>query len=312
MTLTQTSAVADPKDVRLQLSGLDDSILNPAATVCSGVAPVSCSPTFVGDEPVWEFADTFTGNGQSATLELTVQKRCSGVQELVATAYFDDNCHDDDTSDDTCSTSSSATPAVLTGGNVHVEATPQTVVAESSTVAWRIIVTNRGAGAARNVWVDAALGSGLGFIDALVDDMSGVTVTSDQDHAGNAINGATVAISSLAAGTRRTITLQARLNSCTNLTLDATASHGCSGFDCQTSVTSSASVEAPAPQVTSSVTLSSPITSCESSTAEIVVRNVGQSSVSDHPAGRHPASWSFLHSRFDPLAARRRRVERTG
>ena len=66
-----------------------------------------------------------------------------------------------------------------------------------------------GTGAAVNAWVDLVLGSGLqyehGVTPATVDDMTGVTVTADQDHQGNPVNGCTISISEMTAGARARI-----------------------------------------------------------------------------------------------------------
>jgi uncharacterized repeat protein (TIGR01451 family) len=196
LTLSQTSNTADPKDVRLVLSGLNYYVVNPAATVCSGaVAPTSCTPAMVGDDYVWYFAGGFTGSGQNAVLQLQVQKRCTGSSgDLVATAYFDDNCNDDGTYDDTCSVTATETPALLLSGDLLIEKNPEVVYATSNTIQWKIYLTNRGSGTAYNVWFDDVLGAGLDYQSAVVDDMTGVTVTADQDHNGSSINGCTISI----------------------------------------------------------------------------------------------------------------------
>ncbi|MDY6989672.1 MAG: choice-of-anchor Q domain-containing protein [Thermodesulfobacteriota bacterium] len=281
ITLTQTSSTADPRDVRLVLSGLNYYVVNPAATICGGVAPVSCTPSIVGDDYVWEFGDAFTGSGQSATLQLDVQKRCGGTGALDATAYFDDNCNDDATYDDTCSATATEWP-VLLSGDLLIEKTPETYYAVTNQVQWEIYLTNRGTGNAYNVWVDDVLGSGLlyehGVNPVVVDNMTGVTINDSLDHNGGAINGASVEITSMAAGERRQITFIARQIDCNNLTNDVTANWGCIGVDCQTGVTDNSIVNIPAPHLinTNTITPAGGVDACSSPDGFITIRNAGQ------------------------------------
>jgi uncharacterized repeat protein (TIGR01451 family) len=279
LTLSQTSSSAIPKDVQLVLSGLNYSVVNPVAAVCSGVAPVSCTPTIVGDDYVWTFGDGFTGSGQQATIEVAVQKRCAGTGDLVATAYFDDLCNDDATPNRTCSASATATPAILSSADLLIDKTPETFQASTSSVQWVIYLTNRGAGTAYNVWVDDLLGSGLDYQSAVVDTMTGVTIVADQDHSGSPINGATIAISQMAPGERRAITLQALLVDCDNLTNVANASWGCAGVACQPVVTDTSTVELPAPLLVATSSVTSPVQSCSAPDGMITLRNAGQATV---------------------------------
>ncbi|MEW6366480.1 MAG: CARDB domain-containing protein [Acidobacteriota bacterium] len=277
LTLSQTSAVANPRDVRLVLSGLNYYIVNPAAVICSGaVAPTSCTPAIVGDDYVWYFADGFTGSGQSATLQMDVQKRCTGGGDLTATAYFDDQCNDDATYDDMCSVSGTDSPLVLLSGDLLIEKTPEVYYAATNTIVWKIYLTNRGTGVAYNVWVDDVLGSGLDYVSAVVDNMTGVTITADQDHNGGAINGATISIAQITAGARREITFTALLIDCDNLTNDVTSSWGCGGLDCQTAVSDSSTVEIPAPLLVNTNVVTTPADSCSSPSGMITVKNAGQ------------------------------------
>ncbi len=277
ITLTQDSNIADPKDVRLVLSGLNYYVTDPAATVCGGsVAPVSCTPTLVGDDYVWEFADGFTGAGSSATLQMTVQKRCTGSGDLVATAYFDDNCNDDGSYDDTCSTTAVETPALLLGGDLLIEKNPEVYYASETMVAWKIYVTNRGSGNAYNVWIDDTLGAGLAFDSASVSPNTGVTVTANQDHNGGAINGATIAIDMMTPGERREITFNADQIDCDNLTNNVSASWGCVGIDCQTVVTDDSIVKLPDPLLINTNNVTTPIDVCSTVDGTITLKNAGQ------------------------------------
>ncbi|TFG85653.1 MAG: DUF11 domain-containing protein, partial [Chromatiales bacterium] len=277
LTLTQTSATATPKDVRLVLSGLNYYVVDPAATVCSGaVAPTNCTPAMSGDDSVWYFADGFSGSGQQAVLQLTVQKRCSGGGDLSAAAYFDDNCNDDGTYNDTCSANATETPALLLNGDLLIEKNPEVYYAATNTVEWKIYFTNRGSGSAYNVWLDDVLGAGLDYSSAVVNNMTGVTVTADQDHEGSAINGCTIAISEMTAGQRREVTFQATLLSCNNLTNDVSTSWGCVGVNCQTAVSDHSTVAIPRPLLLNTNVVTTPADACSSPSGMITLKNAGQ------------------------------------
>ncbi len=281
LTLTQTSSTVSPKDVRLVLSGLNYYVVdatNPAAITCLGdVIPLSCLPTIDGNgDYIWNFEDGFTGSGQQAVIQLTMQKRCSGLGNLDATASFDDLCHDDAVSDGSCTVSASETPALLLSGDLIIEKTPEVYYGTSNTAQWTIYVTNRGTGTAYNVWVDDLLGAGLHYSSAVVDDMTGVTVSGNLDHAGTVINGATIAISDMTAGERRAITFVADIVDCNNLTNDVSTSWGCIGQNCQVAVADSATVEIPAPMLVHTNVVTNPVDACSAPEGSIIVRNAGQ------------------------------------
>jgi uncharacterized repeat protein (TIGR01451 family) len=277
ITLTQSSGTANPKDVRLVLSGLNYYVVNPAATICGGdVAPTSCTPVQVGDDYVWYFADGFNGGGQTAVLQMTVQKRCTGSGDLAATAYYDDNCHDDANYDDSCSVTATETPGLLLNGDLLIEKTPEVFYAATNTILWKIYITNRGSGSAYNVWVDDVLGSGLDYVSAVVNNMTGVTVTADQDHNGGAINGCTIAIAEMTAGQRREISFTALLVNCNDLTNDVSTSWGCVGIDCQNVVTDSAAVEIPRPLLINTNVVTTPANACSDPSGMITLKNAGQ------------------------------------
>ncbi|MCP4396956.1 MAG: DUF11 domain-containing protein, partial [bacterium] len=283
MTFTQTSDY-NPKDVQLALSGLNYFVVTPGAVVCGGtVAPTSCVPSIDGSgDYVWTFDDAFTANGANAVITMDIQKRCTGGGDLTATGYFDDRCTDDTTTDELCSVVATETPALLLSGDLLIEKTPETFYAATNTVQWEIYLTNRGTGAAYNVWVDDVLGSGLlyehGVNPVVVDDMTGVTINDSLDHNGGAINGASIEITSMAAGERRQITFIARQIDCTNLTNDVTANWGCIGVDCQTDVTDNSIVSLPAPNLinTTTITPAGGVNACSSPDGFITLRNVGQ------------------------------------
>ena len=282
LTLRQTSTF-NPKDVKLKLSGLNYYVIdptNPAAITCSGdVSPVACLPVVDGNGDYnWTFNDLFTGQNQTATIVLNVQKRCTGTGDLVATAYFDDLCTDDATSDELCSVTATETPTLLLSGDLLIEKTPEVYYATTNTVQWVIYLTNRGTGTAYNVWVDDVLGAGLLFTSAVVDDMTGVTVTGNLNHSGSVINGANIAITDMTAGERRMITFTAEVIDCNNLTNLATTSWGCIGVDCQVAVTDTSTVKIPAPNLinTNTITPSGGVNACDSPDGFITLRNAGQ------------------------------------
>jgi uncharacterized repeat protein (TIGR01451 family) len=283
ITLTQNSTIADPKDVKLVLSGLNYYGINPAATTGTGILPVSGNfiPNIVGDDYVWEFGDGFTGSGQNAKITFEIQKRCTGSKDLVATAYYDDNCKDDATYDKICSTKTTETPALYLNGDLIIEQTPEVYYADGNIVQWEIYLTNRGTGTAYNVWIDDVLGSGLiyehGVNPAVVSgDNTGVTINDSQDHLGNAINGVSIEIPLMTAGERRQITMYAKMVNCNNLTNDVSASWGCISVDCMTEVTDNSIVELPAPKLINSTSVTSPVDACTSPKDYITLKNAGQ------------------------------------
>ena len=264
------------------LSGLNYYVVDPGSVICGGiVAPVYCQPTIVGGDYIWYFGDGFTGAGQSATLQMGVQKRCSGTGDLVATVYYDDFCNDDSTYDDICSTGASESPVSLLSGDLLIEMNPSIYYATTNSVEWKIYLTNRGTGTASNVWVDDVLGAGLDYVSAVVGNMTGVTITADQDHEGNPINGCTISITEMAAGEQRVITLDALLTGCNNLTNDVEASWGCIGYDCSVPVTDSSVVEIQQPLIVHSHVITTPADACSTLTGSITLKNAGQTACYD-------------------------------
>jgi len=280
MTLTRTSADVQPADVRLVLRGANYYAVNPGTAVCSGtVSPVSCTPAQVGDDYVWTFNDAFGADGDNAVIQLEMRKRCNDGGDLQAVAYFDDPCNDDATPDDTCSASASLSPVVVREGLLLIEKTPEVYRADDNTVEWSVYVTNRGTGSAYFVWLDDVLGAGLDYVNATVNNMTGVTITADQDHDGNTINGCTVLITEMAPGERRRVTLSALQVDCENLTNTATTAFGCNGEDCLPPITDTSVVELPAPLLTATTTVNTPVDACGNTSGSIVLRNSGQTHV---------------------------------
>lgn len=277
ITLTQTTDY-DPKDVKLVLSGLNYYVVDPASVNCSGdVAPTSCEPSVVSGDYEWTFNDGFTSNGDNAILEFDVQKRCSEGKDLVVTAYYDDACTDDGTIDETCSVSDTESPSLLLSGDLLIEKTPEIYYATENTAEWKIYVTNRGTGTAYNIWVDDVLGADLAYNNAVVSGAS-TTVTANEDHEGNTINGCNIEIAEMSAGERREITLTADINGCADLTNDVTASWGCVSEDCQTEVSDASEVRIPEANLinTNTITPDATLDACEDPGGYITLRNVGQ------------------------------------
>ena len=277
MILTQTSSTADPRDVKLKLSGLNYGITDLIGIVCGGdVSPVSCNPVIDGNgDYIWTFNDGFTGAGQDAVIQLDVTKRCTDSSVLTAIAYYDDQCGDDAAPDERCSVVDTQQPLLL-GGDVQVEVEPEIFYTNTNQAEWTIYLTNRGSGTANNVWLDGVLGSGLDYVSAVVDDMTGVAVMGDQDHEGSAINGASAAIADMTAGERRQITYTADLIGAQNLTLDVAAAYGAIGSSCQLPTTDTSTVLIGKSELVASFTVASSIDAGSSPTATVILRNAGQ------------------------------------
>ena len=275
ITLTQNSDIANPRDVKLLLSKTNYFIVDPSSAVCSGVAPISCIPTEDADYYIWEFKDAFTGSGQSSTINIQMKKNCNEGKDLVVIAYFDDQCNDDDTSDEICSVTATESPTILISGDLLIEKTPEIYYATSNMAEWTIYVTNRGSGKAFNVWVDDILGAGLAYNNAVVDNMTGVTISANIDHEGNSINGVNISIDEMQPGERRQITLAADLVSCEDLTNNVSTSWGCNEVNCQIPVSDISEVEIPDPFLINTATITTPITFCENLDGFITVKNAG-------------------------------------
>ncbi len=285
--LSQTSKF-NPKDVKLVLSGLNYSIVNINDVDCAsnGVTPTPCTPTINSDgDYEWDFADKFDDIGDKATITLTVQKRCLGEGDLVATAYYDDFCTDDDTANKLCSVIDTQTPTLLLEGDLLIEKNPEVYSASDNSVEWTIYVTNRGAGTAYNVWVEDILGSGLSYFDGqtiTVKDETGGdlnhTVSKNKDHENNDIKGCTIKISDpIKAGKRIAIEFKAKVENCENLTNTVNTSWGCGDELCQNKVSDSSIVKIPAPKLinTSSFGSVTSISACMENKGTITLKNAG-------------------------------------
>ena len=198
VTIDRTSSLAVPHDVIVRLN--TDNYYIVTVKGYDGITPNG--PIDHGTYTEWDYGDGFSSTDQ-ATIHLTVQKRCQGGPDLLATVLYDDACHDDDVPDNTCSNSDTFTPLKTVAAELIVKKTPEVFYASENTAQWKIYVINKGYGKAYNVWLDDVLGAGLTYSNATVDDMTGVTITANQDHGGGAINGVSILINEMAPGEKR-------------------------------------------------------------------------------------------------------------
>ena len=271
LIIDRNSTTSTPYDVIVRLN--TDNYYIVAVTGYDGVNPVS-GPVDHGTYYEWNYGDNFS-SGNQGIIHLTVQKRCDGDAPITANVYYDDNCHNDDTADEICSDSATFTPPILLSGDIIIKKTPEVYYAKENIAEWKIYVTNKGNGTAYNVWVDDILGAGLTYSSATVDDMTGVTITANQDHSGNSINGATVLISEMAPGERREITFNANILDCDNLTNDVSSSWGCVGLNCENPVSDSSSVIIQTQLLVNTNYIPTPINSCATETGTITIKNSG-------------------------------------
>ena len=279
ITLTKTSNLADPHDVRLVLTNVGGSLIDLSGALCSGVVPTdgtSCAAPIEGANTYeWRFADGFVA-GDTATIgPIRVTVPCAGpLADLSVVATFDDLCHDDATYGDACSTAASDAASLSLSADVYTRKSPEVLFATERNVTWSLVVHNTGNGTAYNVWVDDILGGGLIF-DPGNTNSAGAAVTANQDHLGNPINGASFLFDEVAPGELRTITFAAELVGCSDLTNDIEVSWGCGGGDCQTPRTDSSSVLTPSVNMVSTSYAPTPLDVCTTSTATVTAKNAG-------------------------------------
>jgi len=289
ITLTKTSDVANPHDVRLVLTNGSGSLIDLSGALCTGVSPTdgtTCTTPIEGtDTYEWRFADGFVAGSSTTIGPIRVTVPCGGtLADLSVVAWFDGLCQDDATDDspdpavagydDSCSANASDSASLSLMADVYTRKSPEVLYATTKYVTWFLVVHNTGNGAAYNVWVDDVLGSGLIFDEANTLPV-GATVSANLDHAGAPINGASFLFDELAAGELKTITLAAELVDCENLTNDIAVSWGCGGSDCQAPRTDSSSVLVPGAQVVATSFSPTPIDVCTGSWANVTVKSAG-------------------------------------
>ena len=288
ITLARTSDLAAPYDVRLVLTNVGSSLIDPSGAVCTGVSPTdgtTCTSPIEGTSTYeWRFADGFAGGADTATITLPVTVPCDGpLADLSASAMFDDLCHDDSAYDNSCSTSAADTSRLTLSANVFVRKTPEILYATERSVAWTITVYNTGNGTAFNTWVDDALGSGLVYDSAnsSISAATGATERPNLDHNGTPLNGVSWLIDELQPGEERTITVAAELVACTGLTNAVSAAWGCGESDCQPPRTDTSTVVIPPANVVSTSYSPTPVPMCSTNPATVTVKNAGVSTVYD-------------------------------
>jgi len=152
------------------------------------------------------------------------------------------------------------------------------IYATENEVIWTIYVTNGGSGPAYEVWVDDTLGGGLEYVSSTVNP-AGVMTSSNQDHNGASLNGASWHIPVINAGATQTIQLTAKLVGCDGLTNQVQAGLACGGDECLTPVEDTASVLIPDSVVVATSHTNSPLPVCTDQYADITIRNAGDPTV---------------------------------
>ncbi|MCP4590106.1 MAG: hypothetical protein GY842_05130, partial [bacterium] len=101
ITVDQLSAI-EPYDVRVVLENANYYAISYDG--CGGdVNPTNCgAPADIGSGVQWNYDDLFVGGATSATIDITVKKRCGDSPDLIARVYYDDLCHDDAAYNNTC------------------------------------------------------------------------------------------------------------------------------------------------------------------------------------------------------------------
>ena len=279
VTLTKTSNLADPYDVRLVLTNAGGSVIDLSGAVCSGVTTTDgtgCATPIEGtDTYEWRFADGFVAGDTASIGPIQVTVPCSGpLADLSVVATFDDLCRDDATYGDACSTTASDAASLSLSADVYARKSPEILFATERYVTWSLVVHNTGNGTAYNVWVDDVLGSGLIFDqgNTLPD---GATISANLDHTGAPINGASFLFDEVAPGELKTITFAAELVGCSDLTNDIEVSWGCGGSDCRTPRTDSSSVLVPGAQLVATSFSPTPIDVCTASYVNLTVKSTG-------------------------------------
>lgn len=289
ITVNQLTAGVEPYDVRLVLENVNYYVIN--ITGEGGVTPTDyLNPTpitYNGEAAVqWDYFDAFAVGGDTGTITLQVQKRCSDSPDLVAHLFYDDLCNDDNAGntgdyDDMCSTSATDASLLLLDGDIFIEKTPEVVFTDSNQVQWTIYVTNAGDGVATNVTLEDTLDAAHVYTSSIVSPNTGVTTTP-----GTPANGVTWTITSMDPGEVRTITLLTDFTACSPLGNTLSARWGCdytgSGTieeQCEAVGPIRSEVQIPTPNLVSTSLTVSPQDMCATQQADITLRNAGQTNV---------------------------------
>lgn len=208
----------------------DITIQNPSATeTATNVVAVATIPagfniidsgggSVVGQQITWSIGtlDPLETWNTTITLEVT----CTAVSGQILV----DVTHDD-------GSSSGSIYLSVQPGAVTITKTPHIIQASvGDTVTWTITVESTGLGPIRNVVVQDILGAGLTYISSNpLGNNVGQTTTWNSTHI--------PALALMASGATVTITIDARVDACSNLENDAQATWGCNGTTCETEIT---------------------------------------------------------------------------
>ena len=239
----------------------------------NGVTPIEIpGPAGYG----WKYGDFFVNNN-SASIDLNVTKTCDSNGQMNANVVWHDRCNND-VSGNICNDNTSSSPRLILSGNVCLMKVPELLWATTDKAQWKLCLTNAGSGASYNVWLEDVIGPGLSY-NSSIGTYSQLYI--NQDRNGNPINGATWIIPKINAGDKTEIIFTANINSCTNLTNNASTSAGCLGFNCQDIKTDAASVRIPNSNAITTNEIPQSINMCDEQTATVKVKNTGLTYVYD-------------------------------
>lgn len=224
----------------------------------------------------WKYGDFFVNN-TSASIDLNVTKRCDSNGEMTANVVWNDICNNDSTGN-ICTGRASSTPSLILSGNVCLMKVPELFWATENKAQWKLCLTNAGSGGSYNVWLEDKLGSGLSY-NSSTGTYSQVFINQDRNQ--TLSNGATWIIDKIDAGAKTEVTFIANIDSCTDLTNNASTSAGCLGNDCQPVKTDTASVKIPNTDAITTNVIPATINMCDEESTTVIVKNTGLTYVYD-------------------------------
>ena len=210
----------------------------------SGVPIPSFEPTRAGHLLTWDLGPEVSTGG---TITFKVQKTCAPQRQIHAYLNYKDNCGTD------LSDSAYGEPLLLNIADVVIDKTPEMVYALTKNANWRIYVTNKGSGTARNTEV----------VDTLDSDLIYDHSTIDGNPASPTVIGDTITwdLGNVSAGLTHIIGLYGNITGCQHLNNDVLARWGCEGAYCQ-ETTDSSRVELPPADVVIVQHSASPVDYC--------------------------------------------------
>ncbi|PIE72836.1 MAG: hypothetical protein CSA20_05915 [Deltaproteobacteria bacterium] len=294
--IDHTPAV-NPYDVWFELDGAHYSLSD---FTCSGIAPENCVVPLENGKYLWKFDDKFVEtNETSAIIKLKATKLCGTEKsDLEGTLYFHDKCNDkadgaqgntsaDLNTDNFCSITTTAGPIVETSPDLMISKTPEVYQTKDGVVEWVIYITNKGDGAAHNVWIEDILPE-IMTIESSSDieiggDQDGINITEVKNQQ-NEIVGFRIFVPELLEGEKREIKVKAKLLECSAVPMINTveASWGCSpeppatpdDSRCQ-KVESSSELKVVKPQLQYTGTIKDALWPCSKYPASAIIKNVG-------------------------------------